>query len=113
MSVSGIDTWDELARRDLGIVIDPLVFRVGQFFLAGKPHDNSLADERWGAIEADIDALVSFFDLIVMHEQVPAFNYYATFDAWHDFRDSSGNSSTPRATKPSYMWMSSTACTGA
>ncbi|MFJ9011853.1 hypothetical protein [Streptomyces canus] len=90
MSVSGIDTWDELVRRDLGIIIDPLVFRVGQFFLAGKPHDNSVAAERWGAIEADIDALVSFFDLIVMHKQLPAFNYYATFDQWHDARDSLG-----------------------
>ncbi|TRO55959.1 hypothetical protein [Streptomyces sp. IB201691-2A2] len=62
----------------------------GSFFLAGKPHDDSVAAERWGAIEDDLGALVSFFDLVVMHEQLPAFNYYATFDAWHDFRDPLG-----------------------
>ncbi|MEV6837938.1 hypothetical protein AB0N17_26075 [Streptomyces sp. NPDC051133] len=90
MQVSGIDTWDELVRKDLGIVIDPLVFRLGQFFLAGKPNDDSVAAERWGAIEADIGALVSFFDLVVMHKQMPAFNYYATFDQWSDLRDSLG-----------------------
>ncbi|MFG3052064.1 hypothetical protein ACGFZP_14075 [Kitasatospora sp. NPDC048239] len=91
MQISGIDTWDELVRQDLGIVIDPLVFRLGQFFLAGKPNDDSEAAERWGAIETDVGALVSFFDLVVMHKQVPAFNYYSTFDAWHDHRDSLGD----------------------
>ncbi|WP_369390437.1 hypothetical protein AB5J72_24485 [Streptomyces sp. CG1] len=85
--ITGIDTWDQLTQGDLGIVIDPLVFRLGQFFLAGKPHDDSVAAERWGAIEADLGALVSFFDLVVMHKQLPAFNYYDTFDGRLDFRD--------------------------
>ncbi|UOB07644.1 hypothetical protein MQE23_00420 [Streptomyces sp. HP-A2021] len=90
MTIWGEDAWKELEQGDLGIVIDPLVFRVGQFFLAGRPQDDSVAAERWAAIEDDIDSLVSFFDLVVMHKQVPAFNYFDTFDAWHDFGDSLG-----------------------
>ncbi|MFD0279752.1 hypothetical protein ACFVHB_38485 [Kitasatospora sp. NPDC127111] len=90
ITISGIDDWAELERRNLGVVIDPLILRLGQFFLAGKPHDKSEANEHWGAIESDVGALVSFFDLIVMYEKIPAFNYYSTFDAWHDFRDHLG-----------------------
>ena len=37
-------------------------------------------ERRWGAIETDIAALVSFFDLLVLHDQVPAFNYPDMFD---------------------------------
>ncbi|MGP4091110.1 hypothetical protein [Streptomyces sp. KR55] len=90
MHIWGLEAWDELAREGLGIVIDPFVFRLGQFFLEGGPLAGTDADARWGAIEDDIGALVSFFDLVVMHDQVPAFNYNDTFDRRFDFGDGLG-----------------------
>jgi hypothetical protein len=90
MHIYGLEGWDELVRRNLGIVIDPLVFRLGQFFLEGKAEAGVDEDRRWSAIESDIGALVSFFDLVVLHDQLPAFNYHDTFDARLDFDDRLG-----------------------
>jgi hypothetical protein len=90
MHIYGLEAWDELMQRNLGIVIDPLVFRLGQFFLEGESEAGADKNRRWRTIESDIGALVSFFDLIVLHEQLPAFNYHDTFDARLDFGDRLG-----------------------
>jgi hypothetical protein len=82
MAIYGRDAWDELVERGLGIVIDPLVFRLGQFFLEGAPLAEDEKNRRWSAIESDIGALVSFFDLVVLHGQLPAFNYHDTYFDW-------------------------------
>jgi hypothetical protein len=80
MYIYGQEAWDNLAAQGLDIVIDPMVLRVGQFFLAGAPSETALADGRWAAIEGDLGALVAFFDLVVLRRQFPAFNYDDTFD---------------------------------
>jgi hypothetical protein len=36
--------------------------------------------DRWQAIESDLGALVNFFELVVLHDQLPALNYPDTFD---------------------------------
>ncbi|MFI9505648.1 hypothetical protein [Nocardia sp. NPDC052566] len=74
-----IDTaedWGGLARHGLDGVVDPLVYRLGQFFLEGSP----AGPERWPVIAADLGALVTFFDQIVLHDQLAAFNYPDVFD---------------------------------
>lgn len=81
--------WDQLVERKLDIVIDPLVFRLGQFFLEGKDAAANNAG-RWQTIESDIGALVGFFDLLVLNKQLPAFNYHDTFDSRFDFDDRLG-----------------------
>lgn len=90
MHIYGLEAWDELVQRNLGIVVDPLVFRLGQFFLEGKAAAGADEDRRWGTIASDVEALVSFFDLVVLHDQLPAFNYHDTFDAQLDFDDRLG-----------------------
>jgi hypothetical protein len=90
MHIYGSEAWDELVRRNLGIVIDPLVFRIGQFFLEGQSKSEADNKRRWSAIKSDIGALVSFFDLVVLYGQLPAFNYHDTFDAKLDFGDRLG-----------------------
>lgn len=89
MHIYGLEDWDKLVQRNLGIVIDPLVFRLGQFFLEGESEATD-KDSRWSAIESDIGALISFFDLIVLYDQLPAFNYQDTFDAQFNFGDRLG-----------------------
>ena len=76
------EDWDQLVERKLDIVVDPFVFRIGQLFLQGR----EAGRDTWDAIQSDLGALVTFFDLIVLHDMLPAFNYYDTFD-FPDGRD--------------------------
>lgn len=86
----GQQAWDELVEDGLGIIVDPVVYRMGQLFLEGSPADERLAESRWGAIQGDIGALIAFFDLIVLHSQLPAFNYDDTFDPGPNLGDPLG-----------------------
>lgn len=60
-------------------IVDPMIYRVGETFLAGRQVGS--ADEQWDAVSKDIGGLVTFFDLLVLHERLPAFNYADTFDS--------------------------------
>src|SRR6266487_1252045 len=75
VTINNIGEWAQLSSKGLDVVVDPLVFRLGQLFLEGKQG----GPDRWPAIESDIGAVVAFFDLLVLHDQLPAFNYPDTF----------------------------------
>jgi hypothetical protein len=47
MHIYGLEAWDKLVQRNLGVVIDPLIFRVVQFFLEGKAGAKCRSDRRW------------------------------------------------------------------
>lgn len=79
VSVGSFQEW--LALREFGVVIDPLILRAGHLFLQGPSEDPASDVRKWQAIESDIGALVKFFDLVVLRDQLPAFNYYDTFNA--------------------------------
>jgi hypothetical protein len=81
-TINGPEDWE-----GIGLVVDPFVYRIGQLFLDGKAAD---ADARWEAITSDLGALVSFFDLVVLHDRLPAFNYSDTFDMHLSFADGLG-----------------------
>lgn len=72
--------WDALVEDGLGVIIDPVVLRIGQLFLEGATRHEGEDERRWNAIESDIGALIAFFDLIVTRRRFPAFNYGDTFD---------------------------------
>ncbi len=78
--VNAEDDWDDLVEDGLGIIVDPVVLRIGQLFLEGATRDGTEDERRWHAIESDIGALIAFFDLVVNRKQLPAFNYGDTFD---------------------------------
>jgi hypothetical protein len=92
ITINGLPDWAKLTSQDLDVIVDPFVYRVGQFFLEGK----ELGPHRWGSIECDLGALVNFFDLVVLHDRLPAFNYPDTFDRpdiseTFEFRDRLGD----------------------
>ncbi|MFF9120456.1 hypothetical protein ACF09Y_33605 [Streptomyces massasporeus] len=60
-------------------VVDPMIYRLGEIFLAGYrgPGDGH---QLWNAVSMDIGGLVTFFDLLVLHDRLPAMNYSDTFD---------------------------------
>jgi hypothetical protein len=76
ITINNIGEWDKLTSQALNVIVDPLIYRIGQFFLEGRESGSG----RWATIESDLGALVTFFDLIVLHDQLPAFNYPDTFD---------------------------------
>jgi hypothetical protein len=77
------------AARASGTIVDPCIYRLGQFFLQGAAGPDS--ERRWSAIENDLSAVVTFFDLLVLNERLPAFNYTDTFDSRLDFSESLGH----------------------
>ena len=84
------EDWKNLQDNELDAIVDPLVYRIGQLFMEGGNPGAPDNDARWAAIEQDIGALVSFFDLIVAHKRLAAFNYTDTFDLGLNFGQSLG-----------------------
>ncbi|UQX89268.1 hypothetical protein M6D93_04505 [Jatrophihabitans telluris] len=82
--------WSALGARGLGVIVDPVIFRMGQIFLKGRAAAGALAEQQSAAITDDLASLVTFFDLLVLHEQLPAFNYTSTFDIGLNFDQSLG-----------------------
>jgi hypothetical protein len=83
-----INSYDYMPRlyQDHGyeVIVDPVVYRIGELFLTqGIPRKDGdyWAEKEWAQISEDIGGLVTFFDLIILHQQVPAFDYNQTFDS--------------------------------
>lgn len=71
--------WQKIHPSD--VVIDPMVLRYGEVFLAGARAAGERAHTKWRAIAGDVGGLVLFFDQIMLRERIPVFNYGDTFDA--------------------------------
>ena len=70
------------------VIVDPMIYRLGEMFLAGNPtRDVDTSDGCWKPISQDVGGLVSFFDLLVLYDKLPAFNYADTFDSQLNFAD--------------------------
>lgn len=83
--------WANLKEHDLNVIVDPFIYRIGQKFLQGKQANGNDLDTQWHIIEHDLGALVSFIDLVVLNDQLPAFNYTDTFDVGLNFDQSLGH----------------------
>jgi hypothetical protein len=90
VTISDPQAWRVLRERDLRVIVDPVVYRMGQLFLQGQAEAGDRSDDYWAAISNDIGGLVTFFDLLVLNDQIPAFNYTSTFDIGLNFDDSLG-----------------------
>jgi hypothetical protein len=72
--------WKDLGRDGLDTILDPLVFRAADVFLAGGERlDGTKAEQRWSAVRSSIGSLCTFFDSIILEEQLPIFDYNITF----------------------------------
>lgn len=69
------------------VIVDPMIFRAGETFLAGSTFGAGREDELWDAVSSDLGSLVTFLDLLVLHDRLPAFNYADTFDIDRNFGD--------------------------
>ena len=91
LTIAASSDWEGLQQRGLRVIVDPCIYRFGQIFLEGAHAAGDNKEARWHAVERDLGALVSFFDLIVLNDQLPAFNYTDTFDGGLNFADSLGS----------------------
>lgn len=94
--IERFDDFAMLARDRLGTVVDPMVFRAGELFLRGRkglrqqPRQLPLDDEAaWDFLDKNLEALRFFFDVLVLHEHLPLFNYSDTFDRDANFDERS------------------------
>ena len=69
------------------MLVEPAIYRVGRIFLGGKSRVGADGNTRWQAVGNDLGGLINFFDLIVLHDRLPAFNYTATFERGLNFQD--------------------------
>jgi hypothetical protein len=76
-----IDTpedWGKLRREGLLTVLDPLTFRTAETFLRGAPPKDD--ETLWAAISKNVDALAAFVDALMVHDKLPVFDYYISWD---------------------------------
>jgi hypothetical protein len=90
VTVNNPQEWRVLRERDLRVIVDPVVYRIGQLFLQGQARSGARSDDYWKAISNDIGGLVTFVDLLVLYDQISAFDYISTFDIGLNFDDSLG-----------------------
>jgi hypothetical protein len=70
--------WLAIAKLG-GPVVDPMILRCGELFLQGA--NGALnAVEAWDLLTRNIHALGTFFDRLILDENIPVFNYADTFD---------------------------------
>lgn len=78
------DWKNQLAAKGLKTVVDPMVFRSGEFFLKGASGVQD-PESIWGLLSANIQAIGMFFDCLVLNDKIPVFNYGDTFDSELNF----------------------------
>ena len=83
--------WDAKIRRDptLNVVVDPMVYRTADVFLRGaegwKKYQSDLGippedqAKKCDAISKNIGSLCTFFDVLILEERLPMYDYYYTF----------------------------------
>ncbi len=84
VTISALDDWQTLRKRNLNVVVDPMVFRSADVFFRGRKgsidtlplHD---AEQIWRALTADPGSLALFFDQLVLSERL-LIDYDITYD---------------------------------
>lgn len=99
--VDTVDDWQKVSRIG-GPVVDPMILRCGDIFLSGPdvtpgqilpPPSYGVVtqSEVWQLLEVNLQGLASFFDRIVLEDQIPIFDYTESFMVDHNFNKTSLN----------------------
>jgi hypothetical protein len=93
--------WQKLSQIG-GPVVDPMILRCGEIFLLGpdvipgqilppRPYCAISQSDVWQLLEANLQGLASFFDRIVLDDQIPVFDYTESFMVDPNFNRTSLN----------------------
>jgi uncharacterized protein (UPF0147 family) len=99
--VNTADDWQKVSRIG-GPVVDPMILRCGEIFLRGadvvpgqilppQPYGAVSQSDVWQLLEVNLQGLSSFFDRIVLEDQIPVFDYTDSFKVDHNFDKTSLN----------------------
>jgi hypothetical protein len=86
IKIGSTSEWKQLFDMKMDMIVDPMIFRVGDVFLRGrtmamKTLSSKDPDRIMSAITGDVGSLISFFDQLVMAEALPVIDYGITFDS--------------------------------
>jgi hypothetical protein len=85
ISVRQESDWSAIARLG-GPVVDPMIVRCGEIFLRGSSGAED-AGSAWDLLTRNVHAIGTFFDRLILDEQIPVFNYADTFDMGQNFNE--------------------------
>jgi len=51
LTIKKPEDWAKLDEGNLGVIVDPFIYRIGQLFLEGKAVEGKDPASRWAAIE--------------------------------------------------------------
>jgi hypothetical protein len=74
--------WRGFQDAGLDVVLDPMILRTGEMFLAGRSGAAAYSPDPeavWAGIVRNLSALFSFFDLLVTRRRLPFLQYWETF----------------------------------
>src|SRR5271166_5383168 len=77
VTIDNLEDWEKVAKIG-GPVVDPMILRCGDVFLRGPGRTTNDCDE-WNLLETNLHALGTFFDRVVLDEQIPVFDYEESF----------------------------------
>lgn len=70
--------WNALREQGLTTVVDPMVYRAAELFLAGSSGVSGVGGT-WDSLSQNIGGLAAFFDAIILNDRLPIFDYSITF----------------------------------
>lgn len=75
LTVQGEADWDQLRRRRLTTVLDPMVMRVADLFFAGAAgREPGRRGAAWHTIHANVGSLMTFVDAVLLWDEIPVFS---------------------------------------
>jgi hypothetical protein len=83
LEVSSPADWRALRENRLLTVLDPMVFRAADVFLHGAPDHGD--EPVWEALSKSVDAFCAFVDAVMLNDQLPIFDYWATWQTGPGF----------------------------
>ena len=83
LNVEHAKDWEAIAGIG-GPVVDPIIVRCGELFLRGAEGASNPADA-WDLLTRNVHAIGTFFDRLIIEDQIPVFNYADTFDIGQNF----------------------------
>jgi hypothetical protein len=78
------EEWPKLfSAAGVDCVMDPMVVRAADLFIGGPDYCRQMTetppDELWGAMQNNIDAILTFFHILMTHDRIPLIDYGDTF----------------------------------
>lgn len=82
--ITSASDWQNLVADGLTTVVDPMIYRCGEIFLAGAKSASN-PEDAWSLLDKNIHSVGMFFDRLILDTKLPVFNYADTFDSTLNF----------------------------